>query len=405
MLRTMYTFTLKLKTLGLLLSILVQGLLCQAISQDTDSLKRFSVKGYVSDLQSAIIQQVKGNWIKENTLHNRLNFFFYPSASWKASVQLRNRLIYGDYFVYFPGYASSFAHDRGFAPLSFNLTEGNSFLLNTQVDRIYAEYSKGKVDITAGRQRINWSQTLVWNPNDIFNNYSFFDFDYEEKPGADALRIQYFTGAESVIEMAGKVDSAGKITAAGLFRFNHWGYDIQFLAGMLEQSDLALGLGWSGSIGGAAFRGEAGYYRPFSHFMDTRAIFQLSLGSDYSFSNSLFLQAEVLYSFNKLRPPVINLLDYYSAPLSVKNLSFTDWNIFMQASYPITPLINSSMALMVFPRVSGYYVGPTLSFSVAENFSFSTIVQLFSGKFPAATGTSPGRENFGLVYLRFKYSF
>lgn len=389
----------------MLLGFPVMGIPFTAIAQDADSMKRFSLQGYISDLQSAIIQQVKGDWIKENTLHNRLNFFFYLSSDWKASVQLRNRLIYGDYFAYFPGYAGSFAHDRGFVPLSFNLAEGNSFLLNTQADRIYAEYSKGNVDITAGRQRINWAQTLVWNPNDIFNNYSFFDFDYEEKPGADGIRLQYFIGSESVIELAGKVDSAGKVTSAALFRFNHWGYDIQFLAGMLEQHDLALGLGWSGNIGGAAFRGEAGYYRSFRNFADTTPIFQLSLGTDYSFSNSLFLQAEVLYSFNSSRPPVVNLLDYYSAPLSVKNLSFTDWNIFMQASYPITPLIHSSMALMVFPRVSGYYVGPTLSFSVAENFTFSTIVQLFSGKFPAATGTSPGRENFGLVFLRFRYSF
>ncbi len=389
----------------MLLGFPVMGIFFTAIAQDADSMKRFSVQGYVSDLQSAIIQQVKGDWIKENTLHNRLNFFFYPSSSWKASVQLRNRLVYGDYFANFPGYASNFSHDRGFAPLSFNLAEGNSFLLNTQVDRIYAEYSKGNVDITAGRQRINWAQTLVWNPNDIFNNYSFFDFDYEEKPGADGIRIQYFTGAESVIELAGKVDSAGKVTTAGLFRFNHWGYDIQFFAGMLEQSDMALGLGWSGSIGGAAFRGEAGYYRPFRHFRDTDAIFQLSLGSDYNFPNSLFLQAEVLYSFNKRRPPVVNLLDYYSAPLSVKNLSFTDWNLFMQTSYPITPLINSSLAIMYFPRVSGFYAGPNFSFSVAENFSFTALFQYFSGNIPDTAGTSTGRENFGLVYLRFKYSF
>ena len=36
---------------------------------------------------------------------------------------------------------------------------------------------------TAGRQRINWGQTFVWNVNDVFNAYSYFDFDYKERPG------------------------------------------------------------------------------------------------------------------------------------------------------------------------------------------------------------------------------
>ena len=35
---------------------------------------------------------------------------------------------------------------------------------------------------------------LVWNPNDLFNAFSFVDFDYEERPGSDALRIQKYTG-------------------------------------------------------------------------------------------------------------------------------------------------------------------------------------------------------------------
>ena len=61
------------------------------------------------------------------------------------------------------------------------------------------------------RQRINWGQTLVWNPNDIFNAYSYFDFDYIERPGSDAIRLQYYPDYSSAIEMAVKADYENKI--------------------------------------------------------------------------------------------------------------------------------------------------------------------------------------------------
>ncbi len=92
-----------------------------------------------------------------------------------------------------------------------------------------------KFQVTLGRQRINWGQTFVWNPNDIFNAYSYFDFDYIERPGSDAVRLQYFPSSSSVAEFAVKVDDENDITAAGLYRFNKWGYDIQFLAGLCQQ--------------------------------------------------------------------------------------------------------------------------------------------------------------------------
>jgi len=375
------------------------------LGQEADSSRAFEVQGYFSEMPSALVQRIHEQWLVENEVHNRLNFFLYPLRGLKASLQLRNRFIAGNYFDKVPSYAESFGGDRGVADLSFNIATGKHYVCNTQVDRLYLEYSGAHVDITAGRQRINWAQTLVWNPNDIFNNYSFFDFDYIEKPGADALRIQFYPGARSNIELDAKVDSSKKATLAGLVKMNLLNYDFQLLAGVLHGRDLTLGLGWSGSIGGAAFRGEAGYYRPLKHFADSQAIVQLSLGSDYSFSNSLLLQAEVLYSYNPYRQNIGSLLLYYAAPLSAENLSFTDWNLFVQASYPITPLLNSSLALMSFPRVQGYYLGPSLSWSLASNLSLSGVVQIFSGRFMGIPGNSANRTTFSLSFLRLKFSF
>ena len=45
---------------------------------------------------------------------------------------------------------------------------------------------------------------MVWNITDLFNPQSVLDFDYEEKPGSDAIRIQYFTGVIGRLEFVFK---------------------------------------------------------------------------------------------------------------------------------------------------------------------------------------------------------
>ena len=68
-------------------------------------------------------------------------------------------------------------------------------------DRLFIEWNKEKWNIRIGRQRINWGINLAFNPNDIFNAYNFLDFDYEERPGVDAARVQYYYGSFSGLDL------------------------------------------------------------------------------------------------------------------------------------------------------------------------------------------------------------
>ena len=64
---------------------------------------------------------------------------------------------------------------------------------------------------------------LAWNPNDIFNTYNLLDFDYEERPGSDAIRIQYYLGDFSKIEVAAKKGSSkDDHIVAAMYKFNKW---------------------------------------------------------------------------------------------------------------------------------------------------------------------------------------
>jgi hypothetical protein len=152
--------------------------------------RSFAQNGNFS-LQTVMYEEIDENWLSDQLIHNRLNFKWFISDNAIATVEMRNRFIYGDFMKMIPGYNTMIEQDQGWMNLSVNLLEENSFLLNSNIDRAYFDLYFGKLQIRTGRQRINWGRTFAWNPNDIFNAYSFFDFDYIEKPGSDAVLVQY----------------------------------------------------------------------------------------------------------------------------------------------------------------------------------------------------------------------
>ncbi|MCH7657021.1 MAG: hypothetical protein IIB05_01695 [Bacteroidetes bacterium] len=358
----------------------------------------FSFKGYLSNMQTVMFEKIDENWLSDHLIHNRLNFKWYISDNATATVEMRNRFIYGDFMKIIPGYSAIIEQDQGWMNLSVNLLEENSFLLNSNIDRAYLDLFFGKLQIRTGRQRINWGRTFAWNPNDIFNAYSFFDFDYVEKPGSDAVLVQYYTGFSSVAQAAVKIDRNDKVTAAGLFQFNKWGYDFQFLGGILNSDDWVIGAGWEGDISGAGFRGEMSWFRAKDNFSDTSGTIMLSLSGDYTFKNSLNIRTEFLY--NGFDQTTSGFSDYYFQTLSVKNISFTDYSVFTGISYPFNPLFNGSFSFMLFPSMNGYYIGPDLSLSLTDNMGISFILQHFSGEFTEGT-----REKLTFAFLRLKWSF
>jgi hypothetical protein len=364
----------------------------------------FEFKGYLSGMQSAMFEDPSEDWIIDNLFHNRLNFFWYGGTHFNASIQFRNRLMYGETLKLIPGYIDNLGKENGLFDLSYNLLSGKSYVLNSTIDRVWFQYTTEGFSATLGRQRINWGQTFVWNVNDVFNVYSYFDFDYEERPGSDALRLQFYPNYTSTVEMAVKIDSTHRVTAAAMYRFNVFSYDIQLLAGMLSEEDYLGGIGWSGNIGGAGFRGEATYFHPKQNFSDTAGIFMSSVGIDYTFPNTLMLQGEYLYSSSPYTFSY-GFLDYYSGPLSVKQLAFTEHTIFASGSYQITPLLFASLSGMYFPKMKGFFIGPNLSYNILSSLDLSFFLQYFNIEQDSIFTGDKSRQRITRWFLRLKWSF
>ncbi len=379
--------------------LLLFNLVLQA-QDESGKPRNWTLNGYVKYMQTISFQHIDKQWMTDNLIHNRLIFNWNITGNLTFNTQIRNRVFYGETVSNFPQYPDIINQDYGLVNLTRNLFEGKSVFMNTTFDRLYLDYNLGKFQVTIGRQRINWGQSFVWSPNDLFNYYSFFDFDYEEKPGSDAVRIQFYPSYSSKLDLAVKIDSAKKVTAALLYRFNKWNYDIQLMGGWYNGRDFVVGGGFSGSLLKGGLSGELSYFHPRKNFSDTTGTFVGSLGYNYTFANSLMLQFEALYNGYGKQSGDFNLKEFYFMWLTPQNLSLTKLSFLGQVSYPFTPLFTGTLSAMYNPNDHSLYTGPSLSYSLIENLELSVYGQYFTSQTPADEG---GKGVF--LYWRLKWSF
>jgi hypothetical protein len=369
-------------------------------------IKKWSLRGYVKDLRTLYFLPNFDNMAMDNMIHNRLFFEWYPSEHWSVKADLRNRIFYGNTFQTMPMSAYSDLitdANNDYFDLSAMIMDKDAFLLHSMIDRLYADYTKDKLQISLGRQRINWGINTFFNPNDIFNSYNFTDFDYEERPGSDALRIQYYTGAASSVEVAIKAfDEADEIVAGALWKFNTSNYDFQVLSGVANK-DIVLGGGWAGSIQQIGFKGEFSTFLPYENLGDSLS-FAGTLGLDYFFGNSAYLSAGFLLNSNGTTESLLlsggNLLNS-TEPLSAKNLYPYQYAIFTAVAYPFSPMLNGGISVVYSPSDDqALFISPTLTYSVKDNLAFDAIGQFFALNF---------QNQYTLVskaiFIRLKWSF
>ena len=258
---------------------------------------KININGYVKELYMFYSPEkpIPGadlDYLATNIIHNRLNLKWYTSSKLTTVIEMRNRLMFGNLVRKFPDYINTVDVDNGLIDLSWISAQSSNWFVHSMIDRAYLDYNSGKWQIRAGRQRVNWGVNLVWNPNDIFNTFSYFDFDYEERPGTDAIRVQYYTGTTSSAELVYKPGRNRARTAlAGMYRFSKYDYDFQFIGGQAG-NDWIVGGGWSGDIRGAGFRGEVTHFEP-RNDQSYRATVA-SVSADYTFSNGWYIHSAIL---------------------------------------------------------------------------------------------------------------
>ncbi|MDH5382304.1 MAG: hypothetical protein OEW75_15725 [Cyclobacteriaceae bacterium] len=372
--------------------------------QETDSIaqqkeKKWSLHGYVKDMVTFNFSA--DSIMADNLIHNRLNFKWYPNDKFTFHLEVRNRIFFGSMVKAIPNYGDFIDTNNDFFDLSALPVNKNNFILHTMIDRAYVQYTKDKWEFRLGRQRINWGTNIVWNPNDLFNAYSFFDFDYEERPGSDAIRITRYNNFASSIELAAKIASDIDSTViAMLYKFNVSQYDIQFIGGVAN-GDYSVGVGWAGNLKNVGFKGEMTYFTPYENRPASYNAFVASAGLDYSFPNSLYVMGSWLYN-SAANNQFSSQENFLMSPnrLSSKNLMPIKNSAFVQASYPVHPLVNAGLSLMTFPGDNAVFINPSVSISIRENFDLGFFGQLFfNEKLNGNYGSAAS-----LLFMRAKWS-
>lgn len=366
----------------------------QAFCQDSVlNKKQLNYSGYVKDLIWFRFDKSFQNVYATNLVHNRMNIKWNPSQKISGRLEIRNRLYWGDEVRIIPDFKEQLNNQNEALNLSARWWSNRSTVLHSNIERLWMEYRQGKWNIRAGRQRINWGVTNTWNPNDIFNAYNFLDFDYEERPGSDAVKTQYLLSDLSNIEFAFSKTDEHSIAAAK-YATHYKKYDLQAIAGVYEKLFTA-GIGWAGSISDVGFKGEAQFY---ADQKDSASFITSTLEADYIFKNGWYLSSAILYNQKGLDAPLgeeTNIV-FKASP---RNLMPARWNMILNSAKEFTPRFNGSMNIVYAPQVNLVILFPSLRYNLKPNLDLDFVWQSFFAemkKFQALSHTG---------FFRVKWSF
>lgn len=371
-----------------------------------------TVGGYAKYLSSVADYPPIDGTLYDQLLHARVNTSWFPTSSTSVEMDIRTRVVYGGSVEKIPNFTDQVKTKYDFANLDAVLWSSDKSFGYAQIDRLWFDYSINQLELTVGRQRVAWGTALVWNVIDLFNPKSVLDFDYEEKPGVDAFRVQYYTGAVSKVEVtAMPAKSAKKAIVAGLFSTNAREYDLYGIAGVRDNR-WVLGGAWAGSILKGGFRGEFLYSQAPSKaerapaydpvFMNSLLsshdpVFSFVLSGDYTFSNSLYIHTECLYnSIGKIKDAGLYQTEAAEAGL----LSPARWSLYQEFAYDITPLTRATLFGIWNPNDKSRVVVPSVTRSLTTNLGLYLIGFLAGG----GQTSEYGHEG-NSVYVRLKYSY
>ncbi|RMH62732.1 MAG: hypothetical protein D6677_09090 [Calditrichaeota bacterium] len=364
-----------------------------------------SLSGYMRHLPYG----VTGSGYQE--IQGRLNFTGYWLENNSFTVETRLRAMHSSLLEKWPGYKESLITTYPYLDLGRALYQSDKAYVYLQPDRLFWNYDAENWQLTLGRQRVAWGTSLVWNITDLFNPQSVLAFDYEERPGSDVLRFQYFTGVTSSVEVvwqpAPKKDQ--RILAVKML-WSAGAYDVHVLAAW-QRSLPVLGAAFSGSLLDGGLRGEFKWTPPpekdkrvFWNVLPEEPLsdgkhndWQWVLSYDYMFPNNMYLHAEALYNHLGVRA---NSLFYADRARDIGMLNASRCSLFAEWSWQWHPLSRVALLTIKDPDDGSAVWMATFNWSMAANWDLDTIALIGRGP-----DTGRYRSLGESLYLRIKYTF
>lgn len=259
--------------------------------------------------------------------------------------------------------------------------------------RAYLEYYDPGLQVSAGKQLIDWGRCRFFSPMDLFNPVSPLQIEREERTGVDALNLNFPLTSLSDFNLVFAPQRRRENLSLGsklFYRMDN--FDLFFVAGEFRKDEV-IGFCFDGYLGNGGIRGE---------FTQTRAdasddYLRGVIGAEYNFPNKVFVQAEYFYNGGSENnfAQFLNSYQFSSRALSLTKNLFGLW-----IGYEITPLLKWDNYAMYDFEERGVFLNPELRYNMRQDFDISAGIQFFRG-----SGDSEFGNYQDVYYLQAKYFF
>ncbi len=233
----------------------------------------------------------------------------YRQGDWTLEAAYDLELLTGS-FLDSPEFALlKSAPDPRYWTLQDELHESGDLVVRHQLYRGTVQWRSPVGDFRLGRQQVNWSTALIWNPMDILNPVSPLQLEPDERIGVDALLWDRSWGATGRISAvhAPQDSSESASTAARAKRF-FAGVDSGVMVGEFADVTKA-GFSGSGSVAGTGWRSELVWSEPNAGDSYWQGVADLN----WAFRNGLNLAVEYFYNGRPVSPGTTGLANLVSA--------------------------------------------------------------------------------------------
>lgn len=209
--------------------------------------------------------------------------------------------------------------------------------------KLYLSLFTDFVDITLGRQIINYGVGYLFSPIDVFSKVDYTDINFTRK-GSDILRVKFPLGDTSGLDIESTLTTHWTdLTAAAKLYTNLFGFDLAAIgiyngetkgttAGLTIKGDLELGV--HGELVGHWLNDWSDFY------------FEAMTGVDYSFfDKNLIVMLEYYYNDRPIDPATVT-------PATVASIDRTFYNrhyVFFQMQYLFDEIHSAAFNIIYNP--------------------------------------------------------
>ena len=253
-------------------------------------------------------------------------------------------------------------------------SQGASFVLLHNLDRLFMHIRFSFADLYIGRQSIAWGSARIINPTDVLAPFSFDDLDTEERRGIDAIRLRIPVGFMGEVDLGYVPGREFSAENRGWFlrgRFYYQSTDISPLL-MAFQQNLMAGISLARALGGAGTWAEAAHVWPDALKGDEPApqasYFRASLGLDYSLTSTWYGFVE--YHFNTAgSSEPSRYMSRFSQTAYHEGAVYLLGRHYLApgTSYQITSLLSAQVQVLWNLHDGSFYCAPSLEYNISQN--------------------------------------